>query len=78
MPGFTPELKKILRAHDCEFIKMGRGDHEIWWSPITERKITVDNNIKSRHTANAVLKAGGTEEVILSPKKSAVSHRTNL
>jgi hypothetical protein len=32
MPGFTPELKKILRAHECKFIKMGRGDHEIWWT----------------------------------------------
>jgi hypothetical protein len=62
MPGFTPELKKKLRAHDCKFVKMGRGDHEIWWSPITDRKITVDNNIKSRHTANAVLKQAGLKK----------------
>ena len=62
MPGFTPELNKILRAYDCEFMKMGRGDHEIWWSPITKRKITVDNDIKSRHTANAVLKQAGLKK----------------
>jgi hypothetical protein len=59
MPGFTPDLKRILRANDCEFIKTDRGDHEIWWSPITERKITVD---KSRHTANAVLKQAGLKK----------------
>jgi hypothetical protein len=37
----------------------GDGDHEIWHSPITKRNITVDGEIKSRHTANAILKQAG-------------------
>jgi HicA toxin of bacterial toxin-antitoxin, len=37
----------------------GRGDHEIWYSPITERRFPVDHKILSRHTANAVLKQAG-------------------
>jgi hypothetical protein len=36
-----------------------KGDHEIWWSPITKRHVTVDSKIKSRHTANEVLKQAG-------------------
>jgi hypothetical protein len=59
MSGFTPDLKKILRDHDCTFVRQGRGDHEIWYSPITNQNFTVDNNIKSRHTANAALKQAG-------------------
>jgi hypothetical protein len=57
--SFTPELKKLLRAAGCTFVRQGRGDHEIWQSPITGIKFTVDNNIKSRHTANTVLKQAG-------------------
>jgi hypothetical protein len=59
MSGFTPELKKILKDAGCNFDRQGRGDHEVWYSPISQRKFTVDNNIKSRHTANAVLKQAG-------------------
>jgi hypothetical protein len=31
--SFTPELKKLLRAHGCRFERQGKGDHEIWFSP---------------------------------------------
>lgn len=57
--SFTPELKKRLVAANCYFERAGKGDHEIWYSPITERRFVVDNEIKSRHTANAVLKQAG-------------------
>jgi hypothetical protein len=36
-----------------------KGDHEIWYSPITGIRFVVDQHIKSRHTANAVLKQAG-------------------
>jgi hypothetical protein len=57
--SFTPELKKLLRAHSCRFERQGKGDREIWFSPRTERSFVVDGEIKSRHTANAVLKQAG-------------------
>ena len=59
MNSFTPELKKLLVEANCSFVRQGRGDHEIWESPISGIRFTVDNNIKSRHTANAVLKQAG-------------------
>ena len=59
MAGFTRELKDILRQHGCSFVRAGKGDHEIWRSPISKRNFTVDGNIKSRHTANAVLRQAG-------------------
>jgi len=59
MATYTPKLKEILLAHGCTFDRPGRGDHEIWYSPITDRRFPVDHKILSRHTANAVLKQAG-------------------
>jgi hypothetical protein len=59
MASYTPKLKEILRAQGCHFERSGRGDHEIWYSPITQRRFPVDQQILSRHTANAVLKQAG-------------------
>lgn len=60
MPSsFTPQVKKLLVAHGCRFERHGKGDHEIWFSPITQRRFAVDGHMKSRHTANAVLKQAG-------------------
>jgi hypothetical protein len=56
---FSPELKRILRESGCYFERQGKGDHEIWFSPISKRRFPVDSKIKSRHTANAVLKQAG-------------------
>jgi len=57
--SFTPELERILIEHGCRFDRQGKGDHEIWFSPINGRRFVVDQEIKSRHTANAVLKQAG-------------------
>ena len=57
--SFTPEVKQLLTSHGCRFERRGKGDHDIWYSPITRRHFVVDTAIKSRHTANAVLKQAG-------------------
>lgn len=54
--GFTRDVKNVLREHGCEFFRQGKGDHEVWWNPTTGKKFDVDSDIKSRHTANAVMK----------------------
>jgi hypothetical protein len=43
-------------------VRKGKGDHEIWRSPITNRNFPVDSSIKSRHWANIVLKQAGIEK----------------
>jgi hypothetical protein len=57
--SFTRDLKSVLHDNACRFERHGKGDHEIWFSPITNRHFVVDSQIKSRHTANAVLKQAG-------------------
>ena len=60
--NYTPRVKAILRAHRCIFVRHGKGDHEIWQSPINGRRFMVNNNIKSRHWANHTLKQAGLEK----------------
>jgi len=57
--GFYRAVIDVLRAHGCVFVKPGKGDHEIWRSPITNRTFPVDKGCMSRHTANAVMKQAG-------------------
>jgi hypothetical protein len=60
--SFTPELIKILKAAGCYFVRAGKGDHQIWYSPVTDTHFVVDGNIKSRHTANGSLKQAGLKK----------------
>ena len=53
------ELKRILKAHGCTFVRHGKGDHEIWHSSITERNFALDASTRKRFTANAILKQAG-------------------
>jgi len=62
MADYTPKLKKLLREQGCYFVRPGKGDHEIWFSPHSQRYFVVDSAIKSRHTANAALKQAGIEK----------------
>lgn len=59
MAEYENKVRKILAQNQCCFIRHGKGDHDIWYSPITNRHITVDTKIKSRYTANAILKQSG-------------------
>lgn len=56
--GYTKRLKAILREHGWEFVRTGKGDHEIWSKP-NRKPLVVDGKIMSRHTANAILKQAG-------------------
>jgi len=59
MNDFGKPDRPILIASGCWFVRDGRGDHDIWRSPKSDRPFTVPVSIKSRHTANKVLKDAG-------------------
>lgn len=59
MAEYEKKVRKILSQNGCSFERRGKGDHDIWYSPITHRHVTVDTRIKSRHTANAIMKQSG-------------------
>jgi HicA toxin of bacterial toxin-antitoxin, len=57
--GYAKRVKDILLAHGCEFVRHGKGDHDIWQSPINQARFVVDGKIPSRNLANAVLRQAG-------------------
>ena len=61
MAEYEKKVRQILSLNQCVFVRHGKGDHDIWYSPISNRHVTVDTKIKSRHTANAVLKQSGID-----------------
>jgi len=59
MAEYEKQVRDILKKHGCTFVRHGKGDHDIWYSPKTNTNFTVDGKIKSRHTANAIMKQSG-------------------
>lgn len=37
----SKDLIKALEAKGCVFVRHGKGDHQIWYSPITGKKFPV-------------------------------------
>ena len=59
MAEFEKKVREILRNSGCNFVRRGKGDHDIWYSPLTNRNFPVDSKIKSRHMANMIMKQSG-------------------
>ena len=57
--GYGRDLIKLFRKNKCKFIRYGKGDHQLWYSPITDRQVTVDYGTTDKHTANGTLKQAG-------------------
>jgi hypothetical protein len=61
MAAYERQVRKELAQHGCTLLRHGKGDHDIWYSPITELPVTVDGEINSRHTANGIMKRAGID-----------------
>ncbi|MFH1087943.1 MAG: type II toxin-antitoxin system HicA family toxin [Chloroflexota bacterium] len=59
MGGIYRELTAKLKESGCWFVREGKGSHEIWFSPRTNRTFTVPANLVSRVLANEILKQAG-------------------
>jgi hypothetical protein len=53
------QLVAILKDAGCYFVRNGKGDHKIWFSPVSNRKFALDAGITSVVMANVVLKQAG-------------------
>jgi predicted RNA binding protein YcfA (HicA-like mRNA interferase family) len=60
MNGYEKLVKEQLLKHGYKLVRTGKGFHEIWAS---EKGIfvTVNHICKSRHTANAIMKASNID-----------------
>jgi predicted RNA binding protein YcfA (HicA-like mRNA interferase family) len=58
----SSDLIKLLKESGCEFVRHGKGDHQIWYSPITGKKFVVTPHPKKETplgTLKSIKKAAG-------------------
>jgi hypothetical protein len=58
---YEKKVRQKLAEYGCSFARRGKGDHDIWYSPILNHTFPVDGEIKSRHLANKIMKQAGIE-----------------
>ena len=59
MAEYEKRVRQIMKAEGCRFLRHGKGDHDVWLNPANGEQATVPVKIKSRHTANGILKQLG-------------------
>ncbi|WP_276119013.1 MULTISPECIES: type II toxin-antitoxin system HicA family toxin [Pararhizobium] len=59
--GYYKAVCDILAALGYEYLMNAKGSHEKWQSRATGKMVLVPRNLKSRHTANAILKTAGSD-----------------
>ena len=59
MAEYEKKVRDILKKHGCHIVRQGKGDHEIWFSPVSGKNFPVDSKIRSRHIANCIMKQSG-------------------
>jgi hypothetical protein len=64
MADYTRQVKNLLSSNGCYFVRYGKGDHEVWHSPITNKIVVVDGSIKKRSSALKTLKQAGVHQKV--------------
>ncbi len=59
--GYYKVVCDILLALGYEYQTNAKGSHEKWRSRETGKLVLVPRNLKSRHTANGILKTAGSD-----------------
>ena len=64
MNDYSIIVKEMLSNHGWAFHRHGKGSHDMWSSHDKKKMVAVPKGIKSKHTANDVLKRAGMKERI--------------
>ena len=59
MNGHEKLVKEMLSRHGWKFLRHGKGSHDIWTDG--SKNVSVNHECRSRHTANAIMKAAGID-----------------
>ena len=63
MPShYYSQVVDAIRKHGFTRIRQGKGSHEIWSRAGAGNKVSIPRKLRSRHTANQILKDAGCDE----------------
>jgi predicted RNA binding protein YcfA (HicA-like mRNA interferase family) len=60
MTDYVRQICDLLREAGFEFLRPGKGSHEIWRNPKTGKAVAIPAKVPSRHFANKILKEVGS------------------
>ena len=63
MAEYEKKVREILAQNGCTFYRHGKGDHDIWYSPISNKKFSIPRHkdeIKSG-TQKSILEDAGIQ-----------------
>jgi hypothetical protein len=60
--GYGRQIERMLRDAGCTFARHAKGDHELWYSPLTGRHFVFDRGVKVRHKPNGIPKDAGLDK----------------
>ena len=64
MADYTKLVRDILDDNGWNFLRHGKGSHDIWIKQLTNETVSVSKSIKSKHTVNGILKKAGINQKI--------------
>ena len=59
MTDYVKQLCDLLHEAGFEFLRHGKGSHDIWRNPTTGKSVALPAKVPSRHFANKILKEVG-------------------
>ena len=59
--GYYRAVRKLLMEHGFSYEGSAKGSHGKWYNSLNGITVTVPYNLKSRHTANGILKSAGID-----------------
>jgi predicted RNA binding protein YcfA (HicA-like mRNA interferase family) len=59
MADLYRQVTRLLASAGYRKVTGGKGSHEKWENEVLGRKLIVPRNLKSRHTAQGILKSAG-------------------
>ena len=64
--SLTPRIIDLIKAAGCEYIQAGhRGNHDVWFSPVSNLHFPVDSKIRSVKAANILLALAGLPHLVV-------------
>ena len=60
--GYYRDIRNLLKEHGFTYEGNAKGSHEKWYDSLNDKTVTIPYNLKSRHTANGILKSAGIDQ----------------
>ena len=62
--NYYRQVADAVRKLGFARVRQGKGSHEIWAKAVTGKKVSIPRKLRSRHTANRILRDAGSDEKV--------------